>query len=306
MKTGVAAVVDHAAQTLYSDPGAWAVLFDEIEPNVDAASCVARNVVAHYRAHAGQLPESSRDDISLRWLDAILDTDQRRNDRPLSVVRAVGNRVQGCCRNHTLLAVALLRHHGIPARSRVGFATYLSRTWNYDHVIVEAWLDGRWRRFDTEFDAPLPDLSDPTDIPHGSDSPFLTGAQVWLAHRAGSIDVSRFGVAEGLGIGGDWFVFDYVIEQVAHRFGDELLLWDNWGAMTNDLRDATSEDLALVDDVARALVQADEGDLRAEIELLRRYEQDERLHPRRQIRSVSPNGGLFSIDLTTRTTTQTE
>jgi hypothetical protein len=203
-----------------------------------------------------------------------------------------------------VLAVAVLRHHGIPARSRVGFATYLSPTWNGDHVIVEAWMDGRWRRFDPEFDAPLPSMPDPTDIGHGSASPFLTAAQVWLAHRAGSIDVSRFGVAEGLGIGGDWFVFDYVIGQLAHRFGDELLLWDNWGAMTNDLRDVTPDDLALVDDIARGLVQADEGDIGAEVELLRRYQEDERLHPGQEIRSVSPNGGFFAVDLTTRTTTQ--
>src|ERR687898_951834 len=70
--------------------------------------------------------------------------------------------VQGCCRDHTLLAVAALRHHGMPARSRVGFASYLSlTTWHHDHVIVEAWLGGRWRRFDTELAAPVPRLAGP-------------------------------------------------------------------------------------------------------------------------------------------------
>jgi hypothetical protein len=60
------AVIDHAAQSEYSDPGTLAALFDEIEPTIEAASSMARNVVAHYRAQAAELPESSRDDISLR------------------------------------------------------------------------------------------------------------------------------------------------------------------------------------------------------------------------------------------------
>ncbi len=108
-----AAVVDHARQTKYSDPGEWSALFDDMDPTVEAVSAMAGNVVAHYRAQAPEPPESSQGDISLRWVAAILDTDQRRNPQPLTVERAVSNRVQGCCRDHTLLAVSALRHHGI-------------------------------------------------------------------------------------------------------------------------------------------------------------------------------------------------
>ncbi len=161
MTSDAPSVVDHSAQSVYSDPGGWASLFDEVEPSIEAVSVMARNVVAHYRAQADELPASSRDDISLRWVDAILATDQRRHGTPLATERVVRDRVQGCCRDHTLLAVAALRHHGVAARGRVGFATYLSPTWNYDHVIVEAWLGGRWRRFDPEFSVPLPEPARP-------------------------------------------------------------------------------------------------------------------------------------------------
>ena len=293
-------MIDHAAQSAYSDPGAWAGLFDEIAPTVDGVGAMSRNLVSHYRVHAKALPESSRDDISLRWTDAILRTDQDRHGTPLTVARSLAERVQGCCRDHSLLAVSALRHHGIPARSRVGFATYFSNTWNADHVVVEAWLDGRWRRFDPELDTPLPRLPDPTDIPAGPGAPFLTSAHVWLGHRAGTLDVTRFGVAEGLGIDGDWFVHGYVICELAHRFGDELLLWDGWGAMCGDLAHAPTEDLTLVDEIAALLVRADEGDGGAELELLDRYREDERLHPGEQIRSMSPNGGMYEVDLTRR------
>lgn len=292
------AVVDHAAHSPFSDPGPWARLFDDVEPTIGGVSAMARNVVAHYRAKAAELPASSRDDINLRWVSAILEVDQRRHATSLTFDRSLVDRVQGCCRDHTLLAVSALRHHGVPARSRVGFATYLSATtWHHDHVVVEAWLEGRWRRFDTEFDSSVGVLVDPTDIPLGPGAPFLTAAEVWLGHRSGSLDVTRFGVAEGLGIGGDWFVHGYVISEVAHRFGDELLLWDQWGAMCGDVATAPPDNLVLADDIAGLLVRADDGDVGAEAELLRCYRADERLHPGRRIRSFGPYGGGDDIDL---------
>lgn len=299
MSGDVRAVVDHSQQSRYSDPGRHAHLFDPIAPMIDDVSATSRNVIAHYRAHAADLPESSRGDISSRWVGVMLNTDQQRHrSAPLTVERPLPERLQGCCRDHTLLAVAILRHHGVPARSRVGFGRYLAPSYNHDHVIVEAWLDGRWRRFDPEFDRPLPRLPDHRDIPVGADSPFLTAATVWRGHRAGTLDVDRFGVAEGLGIGGDWFVHGYVIAEVAHRFGDELLLWDQWGAMTGDLSTAPPDSVALVDEVADLLVRADGGDVGAETELYHRYRDDPRLHPGDRIGSVSPFGGYAEVDLT--------
>ncbi|MBO0713117.1 MAG: transglutaminase domain-containing protein [Acidimicrobiales bacterium] len=304
MKDTEPAVIDHSAQTAVSDPGIWAALFDEIPPTIGHVSRTARNLVAHYRASAHELPDHSRDDISLRWMERILATDQGRHAIPLTDDRPVDQRVQGCCRDHALVAVAALRHHGLPARSRVGFASYLSPTWHHDHVIVEVWSKGRWQRFDPELDSARPRLEDPGDLPLGPTSPFLTAARVWLGHREGSLDVTRFGVDEGLGIDGDWFVHSYVIREVAHRFGDELLLWDIWGAMHSDLTEAPPEDLALIDEIADLSLRADDGDLAAERELLSRYRDDDRLHPGSHIQSWSPYGDRYDVDLVERTTTR--
>ena len=284
-------VVDHTAQTACSDPGPWAALVTEVEPTIAAVSAMARNVVAHYRAQEAVLPAATRGDVDLRWVEAILGADQARHGTPLTAPRPVAERVQGCCRDHTLLSVAALRAHGVPARSRVGFAGYLSRDdWHHDHVIVEAWLDGAWRRFDPEFDA----------TPAGP--AFETAAEVWLGHRRGELDVERYGVAAGLGLGGDWFVHGYVIAEVAHRFGDELLLWDQWGAMTGDLATAPPDRIELVDEVAGLLVQADGGDVDAERTLLARYRADDRLHPGPRLHSFSPSGARTVVDLARRTT----
>ena len=141
----------------------------------------------------------------------------------------------GCCRDFTLLTVAALRQHGIPARSRVGFGSYLGGGFHYDHVIVEHWTGDRWQWTDAQL-APESDLPiDPTDVPRavagGDDHVFASAAQVWLAGRRGEVDLDTYGVDPGLPFRGSWFVGNYVISELAHRQRDELLLWDTWGAM---------------------------------------------------------------------------
>ena len=136
--------IDYASHSAYSDPAGWAPLLAEVPAEPVRLSAVARNVIAHYRAQAEALPESTRDDIHLRWLDRILAADQSRHSGPLAAERPLAERVQGCCRDHTLFCVGALRQHGIPARSRVGFATYFHPDWNHDHVVVETWRGGGW------------------------------------------------------------------------------------------------------------------------------------------------------------------
>jgi hypothetical protein len=67
---------------------------------------------------------------------------------------------------------------------------------------------------------------------------------------------------------------DYISSELAHRQRDELLLWDGWGAMADQLPD----DLTLIDTIAALLVAADSGGEGAEVELAARYRTDPRLH----------------------------
>jgi hypothetical protein len=304
MEAGGLRVADYARQTVCSDPGLYGDLFDDIEPTIESVSAMARNIVVHYKSAGVALPTQSRHDVDLRWVDAILATDQEKHHAPLDQERPVESRVQGCCRDHSLLAITALRHHNVPARSRVGFASYRCEPWHYDHVIVEAWDEGRWRRFDPEVTEPLPALPEPTDIPLSSEGPFLTAAQVWAGHRGGLLDVARYGVVEYAALQGEPFVHAKVVCELAHRFGDELLLWDRWGAM-NPLRfDAPAHDFDLIDDIATLLLRADEGDASAERTLLMRYGQDPRLHPGSLIHSISPTGVRYQVDLPTHSATR--
>jgi Transglutaminase-like superfamily len=287
------AAVDYASHSAYSEPGPWAHLLDGASTDVAGLSAVARNVIAHYRADADGLPETTRNEIGLRWLADILAADQSRNPDSLEAQRPLASRVQGCCRDHTLLCVGALRQHGIPARSRVGFASYFRPGWNHDHVIVEAWRDGRWVRFDSELvpgDFPF----DPHDMAAGPDAPFVTAAEAWQGHRGGRLDVETFGVDVDSPVRGEWFVRTYVLMQLAHRYKDELLLWDGWGVMGPEADEDTN---TLVDELAALLVAADGGDEAAEAELLEGYRADARLHPGDTIQSFSPYGEITEVVL---------
>ncbi|GAB3429529.1 transglutaminase-like domain-containing protein [Flindersiella endophytica] len=293
---------DYSQQSVYSDPGKYATLLDPLPTDIRALTAVVRNVLVHYRAAGFEFEGKRLAEIDSRWVEQILDTDQSRHGMPLSEPRGQYERVATCCRDFTLLTVAALRHQGVPARSRVGFAEYFTRDFGNDHVIVEYWNGDRWVFTDAELEAGEQLPFDPADIPYlvgakpESTPHFRTAAQAWTAFRAGELDADRYGVAPDLPYRGDWFVRNYVVMELAHRQRDELLLWDNWGAMGNDL----SGDLGLIDEIAALLLAADDGDEAAERELAERYASDSALRPGERVICTSPTGVLARIDLTTR------
>lgn len=290
LKTASSAVERYTRHSPYSDPSEHAHLLRDLDPNTEALSAVARNLIAHYRGEAAVLPSATREDVNLRWLADQLGTDQERHSVPLTAPRALAERLQGCCRDHSLLCVAALREHGVPARTRIGFASYFTPGFSHDHVVVERFEGDRWVRFDPEltdgFDF------DVTDMPTGPGAPFESAAEVWRGHRAGTLDVSRYGVDPGLDtpLRGEPIVAAYVIGELAHRHGDELLLWDAWGAMIPD----PTADPALLDEVAALLVTADEEERAGVLngpaagELAARYAADVRLHPGDTVSLLSP------------------
>ncbi|WP_203567200.1 transglutaminase-like domain-containing protein [Aestuariimicrobium ganziense] len=285
--------MDHRAHSAYSDPGRHSGLVDALDPSPEALSQLCRRLIGHYRAHEDELPRETIGDIHSRWLDVILDRAVERQAGPLDAERAPSDRVQGCCRDHALLAVGVLRHHMVPARSRVGFTNYFDPTWHHDHVVPEYHDGTRWIRFEPMLDVGdlVPDPLDlRQDVDPATDIGFATAAQVWLAHRDHGLDLSTFGVAkEAPEVGGVWFVREYVIFEVAHRYGDELLLWESWGAMEGPNASSDTDDL--VDRVARLLVAADAGDEAAEAELDQLYRTDDRLHPGSEVFRIDPTGG---------------
>jgi hypothetical protein len=293
--------MDYTAQTEFSDPGVHAHLFDALPDDAAGIAAVVRNLVIHYRGGGIEFTGERLAEIDHLWVEAMLTTDQKRNGRPLAEPREPFDRVVGCCRDLTLLTVAVLRHKGVPARSRVGFADYFRDGYDHDHVVTEYWNGDRWVMIDPQFDPAGDHPFDFLDMPRGPflqgpRGPFLSAAEVWLGVRAGELDADLFGIDPGSPISGGWFIRNYVHFQLAHLQGDELLLWDNWGTMTPTLDGA---DVALTDEIATLLVASDNGDETATKDLADRYQSNPDLTytGRSYVTSPAGNGHYAWMDL---------
>jgi hypothetical protein len=300
----------YATQSPFSDPGPFGAQIAAVPPDPASVSAAAVGLIAHYRGEAEHLTAEQVGDVSARWLPAILDIAASRAPvDDLTAPRSYPEKAGGCCRDHTLFGVSVLREHGIPARSRVGFESYFEPDWHHDHVVVEWWDGTRWSRFDPEvqWDAGF----DARDMPVGVGSPFETAAEVWLAYRRDGRDLSTYGVDRSLPhLVGPEFAIGEVFLELAHRQRDEVLLWDVWGAgaaaLPPHLRPqgapAVSDEAVehLADEIATLLVAADAGDVEAEAELERRYASDPRLNLTAGVVTLSPDGGVGDVHLGAR------
>jgi hypothetical protein len=283
---------DYTRQSRYSDPGPYTEQFQALPADLAELGPIIRNLVVHYRASGIDFPPDRLAEIDTRRVVRMLDRDRRRFGTPLDAPRPAAGRLVGCCRDTALLTVSVLRAHGIPARSRVGFADYLQPGFHGDHVIVERHDGTRWVAADIDIDPADEWPVDLLDVPLGPGG-LRPAAQVWRAYRRGEIDVDRCGVGPDMSLGGAWFVRNDVLTELAHRQRDELLLWDDFGVMSERL----DGDLGLIDEVAALMLAADAGDEDAELQLARWYAADDRLHPGERVECHSPCAGVSEVVL---------
>ncbi len=168
--------------------------------------------------------------------------------RPLIEPRPPAQRLAGCCRHFTLLAVAALRAHGIPARARCGFARYFVPGLHGDHWVVECWnaATSRWVLADAQLSPEscqaLGVTFEPDDVPRDQ---FVVAGEAWIRCREGKLDPSRCGL-EGQGQSGWWWIAGNLVRDVAALAKMELLPWDMWGAMPGPdelINDTVAKDL---------------------------------------------------------------
>jgi hypothetical protein len=194
------------------------------------------------------LPADRFDDNQIRPANTLVRRLLALDPAPLTTARAPEKRVVGTCRHFAVLGCALLRHRGITARARCGFATYFQPNQGVDHWITEYWddNDSRWIRVDTEH-------LGKTILPHLHDlrpEDFLTGGEAWSAYRRGEIDASRFGV-HGTQNWGPAEISANAVRDLAALNKVEPLPWDEWGRMTDAFAEKTGADYdALLDELA--------------------------------------------------------
>ena len=175
--------------------------------------------------------------------------------RPLTAARPARDRVVGTCRHFAVLACALLRHAGVPARVRCGFATYFRPGLGLDHWITEYWEEASdsWVRIDSEILGGTV-LARPERLDEGQ---FLSGGEAWQLFRRGAIDASTFGVP-GTENWGPSEIRGNAVRDLACLNNVEMLPWDEWALMTDAYDGKTDEayDL-LLDRLADVCASAD-------------------------------------------------
>jgi hypothetical protein len=251
----------YARQSPFTDPALQAGLLDDLPRDVAGLCRVVQGLVVHYRlGHLFDLeiPEERLPEIDTRYAESMLARIAELEDGSLAEERPPEKRLVGCCRDFTVLFVAMARHLGFPARARVGFADYFVPGFNVDHEVAEVWDVGerRWRLVDPEIEGPpLGAHFDATDVPRER---FIIGGLAWRMCRVGSADPETFLVDPELEIE-DTRGWPYLLHNLVHDLAalnkTEMILWDEWGLIG---KEPSEVDLALLDRVATLTLAAGE------------------------------------------------
>lgn len=235
----------YSTQSLFSDPGGFAHLYRELPADPAALAHLVRGLFVHrgesWLFGVELAPDRLADDAESRYIDDILRLVAEREDAPLTVERGVGNRFVGVCRDFALLHCSLLRHVGVPARIRSGFADYFGTgAFHVDHVVTEYWDDAHgWRFADPQVVSGYQVPFDPMDVPRDR---FLVAGEAWRMIRAGEADAMTFGLDfTDPPLLGEWFVAGNVRLDLAFLNKVETLLWDVWGLGAGSAGDMTDE-----------------------------------------------------------------
>ena len=231
------------------------------------------------------VPRTEEHDVTsnLRAVERILDH-LLADGRPITQARPPAERVGATCRNFTVLTVAALRAHGVPARARCGFGGYFPGDTMEDHWVAEYW-DGRWVLADAQIDdrqrAQWGVEFDTGDVPRDQ---FVVAGQAWRRCRSGADDPGRYGLS-GLSEFGDWWIAANLIRDVAALAELELLPWDVWGAMPEPDDEITPDLVALFDELAALTADPDTAAAARAV-----HDRDERVRVPAAVRNMARGG----------------
>jgi hypothetical protein len=247
-------ILDYYRQPgLMTESGDYVPLLEDLPGEIPGLCNVVQGIILHIfwaEAYGVKLSDERKKEVNLRKFEDILQRVAELNNEPVSVTRVPEMRVVGNCRDYSVFLCALLRHKGIPARARCGFATYFTPGRYEDHWICE-YYNGeqeRWVRVDAQLDniqiEYLKIDFDPHDLPQAK---FLSGAEAWRLCRRGELDPDLCGIFEMKGL---WFVQGDLVRDFMAMNKLEVLPWDCTDLMGGPEVEVSSEDYLLLDRIA--------------------------------------------------------
>jgi len=244
----------YARQGQITDPGGDEILFRWLPQEVSALCLTVQGVMLHpFEAHRYEvkLRRARLRELHLRYVSSML-LAMRELGGYHTITRPYlpEQRLLGNCRDFAVMLCAILRHQGVPARVRCGFASYFEPGFFTDHVVCEYWKadEARWALADAMLDVVLRKAYhvtfDITDVPRER---FMLAGQAWQQYRSGVLDPTGCGLSS-TGPSGLVFIRTGLLRDLAALNKVELLTQDEWDI---DSEQSMAEaDLALLDRLA--------------------------------------------------------
>ena len=236
-------------------PGKYQPLLADLPQGIADLAALAHGLLIHEHiagAYGVTLSQERRASVHVRPVAGLLGQMMAEDSRPLTVAREPADRLPGNCRHFTVLAAAMLRTQGTPARARCGFGGYFGSGAFEDHWVCEYWDQAAqgWRLADFQIDdvqLKLFDVDfDLMDVPRHK---FLVAGDAWRLCRIGDADPAKFGLSL-LNEAGYWWIAANLLRDVAALNNMEMLPWDVWGAMPAPDETISDEQYALFDRLA--------------------------------------------------------
>ena len=255
----------YTEQSTFSDPGRYAQVFDQLPVDVPSLVRLIQGLLIPPYDYVLRLHDLTYEDIvdaafGFRTITELIENVLAICDVPLADTREPQERLGVNCRNFAVLLVSLLRHHGVPARERIGFELYLGGKISYEHRIAEYWhaQQNRWVRADAYVDPRLRESRcidfDTLDI--RLPVAFYSAGEVWLGARQQRLDPDQFGdSATDIGLPPIRYALLHDFEAL-NKF--EVLGNDAWGALIDKPEEKlTDDELQFLDRVAALTLDPD-------------------------------------------------
>lgn len=231
----------YISQSTITDPGSYNTLFDDLPHDLPGLHQAIQNVYIHVwkvRKYNPEWLKGRTHEYESRSVAKSLALVMGHDKRPLTEARPKSEKLIIDCRHFAVLLTSMLRHQGVPARTRCGFATYLEKSHYQDHWVTEYWNGERWV------------MEDPDLLKHDmSPDEFITGGKAWQMIRANEISDLKFGFSpDALGA---WAVRYDLPRDLAALNKFEMLSGDSWGDMDKQEPMVNGRDRKLLDEAAK-------------------------------------------------------
>lgn len=282
--------------------GVYRELIDELPDSPEELMRIVQGLLIHQVDGVLFKFKISRDrcqEIELRSVESMTRAILELSNQPLFEPRTPEKRLVSSCRDFAVFYCALLREKDVPARVRTGFVNYLFTGGKQDHLLTEYWSKDleKWLLTDSRM-TPIYQKKvkqaahlDPYDI---SINDFSIAGRVWLSCQAGKADPDTYATGLNKDFRGLRYIQDKVIQDLACLNKMEMLPWDCWGYMVEDLPGIaphSPEHIALIDEVSEKTAHI------VEYEIIKKLYQHPKLKVPEQILSVSKTLGTQQVNV---------